>query len=104
MQFFDMISEDDFLEAVRKDADVQRGLDELAQQVKSYWQEISPKDTGKYAGSIRIKKTKGKDGVPMRRVTNTDPIAHLIEYGTNDTPKFAVRAKVASHFDYEPGE
>jgi hypothetical protein len=30
----------------------------------------------------------------MRRVSNNHPVAHIIEYGSNDTPKFAVRARV----------
>lgn len=93
-----MISEDDFLKAVREDAKVQAGLDELAQQVKSYWQEIAPVDTGEYAASLRVRKMKDRDGTPMRRVTNTHPAAHIIEYGSNDTPKRAVRARVENHF------
>lgn len=104
VEFFDMISEDDFLKAIRKDADVQRGLDELATEVKSYWQEIGPVDTGNYIGDIRIRKLRDKDGVPIRRVSNLDPASHIIEYGSNDTPKFGVRARVATHFGYEPEE
>jgi hypothetical protein len=98
MGFFDMVSEDEWRKAVRESAEVNQGLDEKAAEVKAYWQEIAPKDTGKYAGSIRVRKVKDKDGTPMRRVTNTDPVAHIIEYGSNDTPKFGVRARVEGHF------
>lgn len=99
MDFFDMVSEDDFRKAVREDAEVNRGLDELATEVKAYWQQIAPKDTGRYAASIRVRKAKDKDGNPIRRVTNNHVAAHIIEYGSKDTKKFAVRARVATHFD-----
>lgn len=105
MRFFDMISEDDFRKAVREDADVQAGLDELASEVKEYWQEVAPKDTGEYAASVKVRRVKrDADGNPMRRVSTSHPAAHIIEYGSNDTPKFATRAKVANHFNSEPGE
>lgn len=104
MDFHDMISEEEWLKAIRHDADVQRGLDALATEVKGYWQEIGPVDTGAYIGDIRIRKLRDKDGVPIRRVSNLDPAAHIIEYGSKDTKKFGVRARVATHFGYEPEE
>lgn len=97
-----MISEDEFRKAIRHDADVQAGLDELANEVKAYWQGIAPVDTGEYAANTRIRKMRAKDGTPMRRVSNLDPAAHIIEYGSNDTKKFAVRARVGTHFGDEP--
>jgi hypothetical protein len=102
MDFHDMVSEDDLRKAIRNSAEVNAGLDKLAQEVKAYWQEIAPKDSGQYAASTRVRKVKDKDGTPMRRITNTHPAAHIIEYGSNDTPKFAVRARVAGHFGNEP--
>lgn len=93
-----MFSEEDIAKAIREDAEVQRGLDELAEEVKAYWAQISPTDTHIYQNSLVIRKRRDKDGNPVRRVTNTDPKANLLEYGTNDTPKFAVRAKVEAAF------
>jgi hypothetical protein len=98
VDFFDMVSEADFRKAIRESAEVNRGLDELAAEVKSYWQEIAPKDTGNYAAHTKVRKTKDKDGTPIRRVSNNHPAAHIIEYGSSKTPKFAVRAKVEGHF------
>lgn len=109
MQAVDRVSAfDDLVEgfrvAVRRDAEIKAGLKKRAEEVKDYWQQIAPIDTGEYAGSIRIREMKDRDGTPMMRVTAFDPAAHIIEYGSEDTPKFATRAKVASHFHDEPGE
>lgn len=98
MEFSEMVSPEELAKAIRTEGKIRVGLDVLAQQVKSYWQSIAPINSGRYAGSIRIKKAKDKEGNSIRRVGTNHPAAHIIEYGSNDTPAFAVRAKVEGHF------
>lgn len=98
MDFSELGLEGELLKAVRKDAGIQRGLDQLAKEVKDFWQEIAPVDSGQYAASVKIKKARDENGDPIRRVGTNHPAAHIIEYGSSDTPKFAVRAKVEGHF------
>lgn len=98
-----MVSEEDFLKAVRASSEVNEELDKLAKEVQAYWRETAPIDSGEYAASVKVRRVKkDQQGYPMRRVSTTHPVAHIIEYGSNDTPKFGVRARVAGHFGNEP--
>lgn len=91
------------------DAELERALNspevkaakvKLAEEAAAYWRSISPVGTpaesddhpGQYLASIEVKVT---DKV---KVGTDDPIAHLIEYGTVDTPEFALRIKTQEAF------
>lgn len=77
---------------------IEAAVDETALRMRSYAEAISPVDTGEYSNSFAI--TKGvRDGLPTRTLSNTDPIAALIEFGTDRTPEFAVLAKTAAEFN-----
>lgn len=82
------------------DRDVNAQLDDFMEdEVVPVWRDNSPVDTGEYRDSIRVtKRARGGRG----QVGATDPKANLIEYGTEDTPEFAPRAKTEAHFN-QPG-
>ncbi len=88
----DFIDQADIDEALRSD-DVIAGALELAQRVADYWRSISPVDTGAYQDSIEVQRA--GDNV---YVVATDPQAHIIEYGSEDTPEFAPRARTEAYF------
>ncbi len=81
---------DDYL----KSAEVMREKLDLADAVVDYARSISPEDTGKYKRDTKIRR-RGQTGVSVEW---TDPISNIIEYGSEDTPEFAVRAKTVAHF------
>lgn len=64
------------------------------------WVKHSPKDSGDYIDSVKVtKRARGGRG----QVGATDPKANIIEYGSEDTPAFAPRAKTESHFGHDGG-
>ena len=77
---------------------LEAAVDEYAERMRAYAISISPEDSGEYKESFEITKVDRPDGLPGRSLTNTDPKAHLIEYGTERTPEFAVLARTAEHF------
>lgn len=85
------------LDAYLKTApDVLAGKIEQAKKVVAYAQSISPVDSGKYKKGIKVRRY-GRTGVG---VVWTDPISNIIEFGSNDTPEFAIKAKTEEHFNH----
>jgi hypothetical protein len=80
-------------------AELEAAVDERVGEMKSYAISISPEDSGHYKESFEVEKIEREDGLPGRRLSNTDEIANLIEYGTVDTPEFAVLGRTAAQFD-----
>lgn len=70
--------------------------DFMENEVVPAWQANSPEDTGEYKESVEVKHpAKGGRGA----VGSSNGYAHLIEYGSEDTPEFAPRAKAAATFN-----
>lgn len=84
-------------EAKKERARLEREVDELAGQMRDYAVSISPEDTGEYKDSFAITKTT-QDGLPARTLSNTDEIANIIEYGSEDTEEYAVLRRTEEHF------
>ena len=84
----------DLDEQIENDPDVLQGKLRLADEVVDYARSISPIDSGDYRDGIR-KRRRGKTGVSVEW---TDPKSGYIEYGTEDTPEFAIKAKTEAHF------
>lgn len=85
-------------------AELEDAVDERAEEMRDYAISISPEDSGEYKSSFEIEEVQRPDGLPGRRLTNTDDKAHLIEFGSVHNPEFAVMTKTAAHFNKrEPG-
>lgn len=95
----DFIDQDVIDSYLENDPDVLERKLELANEIADYAKSIAPEDSGDYIDGIEVRRY-GKTGVG---VVFTDPKSNLIEYGTIDTPAFAVMAKTAEHFR-EPGQ
>lgn len=96
MDLHDLIPDLD--EQLAADRDVNDGLDKFMEdEVIPVWRDNSPVDTGEYRDSIKV--TKPAEG-GRGQVGTDDPKARYIEYGTNDTPEFAPRAKTQAHFNH----
>jgi hypothetical protein len=90
------------LEKVLNSSEVKAGKVKLAEEAAVYWRSISPVGTpgkpdddphpGRYLASIEVKVT---DKV---RVGSALEEAVYLEYGTVDTPEFALRIKTQEHF------
>jgi hypothetical protein len=96
---------DEFLELVGEaavDAELasERIVDELVKwgedEIVPVWQSFSPVDTGKYKASIHVE----RHGDTVL-VGSDDPIANLIEYGSEHNPEYAPRAKTEAYFGAE---
>ena len=72
----------------------------MENEVIPVWQGNSPEDSGDYKDSVEVKRPaqngKGTVGTSIG-------YAHMLEYGTNDTPEFAPRAKTVAYFESHPG-
>lgn len=69
--------------------------DFMANEVVPVWQGNYPTDTGEGRESIEVtQKASGGKG----EVSATDEAAHIIEWGSVDTPEFAPRARTIEHF------
>lgn len=91
------IPEDEIREYLETSADVLEAKLELAEQVVDYARSIAPVDEGDYRDGIKVRRH-GRSGVGVHW---TDPKSGLIEYGTEDTPEFAVRRRTIEHFGGE---
>ena len=68
----------------------------MEDEVVPRWVSFSPEDSGDYKESVMVKHpAKGGRGA----VGTSIGYAHLIEYGSNDTPEFAPREKTAASFN-----
>lgn len=84
------------LDDVLADPDVNAQIDQfMADEVIPEWQRNSPVDHGTYRESVQVTKAarhgKGQVGA-------LDPVANIIENGSEDTPAFGPRAKTEAHF------
>jgi hypothetical protein len=91
---------DEIERAIREQeaAQLEAAVDKQAEEMKAYAVSISPVDTGQYKKSFEISKVERSDGLPARSLSNTDPIAGLLEYGSIHNPEFAVLARTAHQF------
>ncbi len=76
------------------DEDILAGKMALAQEVVDYAQSIAPVDSGDYKAGIRVRRY-GKSGVGIEF---SDDASSFVEYGTEDTPEFAVMRRSIEHF------
>lgn len=84
-------------EQLAADPDVNAGLDEFMEdEVVPVWKDKSPVEHGTYRDSIKVTK-RAHNG--RGQVGAEDEKANIIEYGSNDTPEFAPRAKTEAHFN-----
>lgn len=90
----DDLFDPDELAAALKDAAVLEAKLDLAERAADYWKSIAPEDTGEYQESIHVV----HEGDTVAVVCDS-PIAHIIEYGSIDTPEFACRARTEAHFN-----
>lgn len=84
----------DILAALIDDPDIIAAELRLAQDAAEYARSIAPEETGAYRESIVVEQS--GDTV---YVAFNDPAAHIVEYGSEDTPEFAIRAKTEEHFN-----
>lgn len=89
----DFISEDEIAEHFEESAEILQYKMLVAQQAVEYAKSIAPVDTGAYRDSIKVERRGSKV-----RVVWKDYKSHWIEYGTEDTPEYAIRAKTIEHF------
>lgn len=73
----------------RRDAKVDRELDEFARRVQTAWRANSPVDTGNYASKVVVQNRRDVDGMPAKRVVAKAWYAHLVEFGTGPDAKRA---------------
>ena len=86
---------------IRADAEVRRQARDFADDVKDYWRDISPVDTGAYAASVHTERRPDVRGLPQFWVGTRIWYAHFVEFGTGEpgpTTEFAPAAKTAHHF------
>ena len=94
----------DISNAIRKvviaggEKELKRKGREFANQVCDYAKSISPQDRGDYIAAFGVRSRQRRGHLPTFQVYNTDPKAHLLEGGTEDTPEFAVFARTRFHF------
>lgn len=89
----DFIPKAEIDRALESDPDIVKAKMAFGDKVVDYAKSISPVDSGEYRDGIR-KRRRG-NGVSIEF---TDPKSNLIEYGTEDTPEYAIRAKTEAHF------
>ncbi len=90
----DFIDPDVIAEYLETSEDILAGKMALAQEVVDYAQSIAPVDSGDYKAGIRVRRY-GKSGVGIEF---SDPASSFVEYGTEDTPEFAIMRKSIEHF------
>ncbi len=59
--------------------------------------------TGEFVESIKSRMRRPRNRLPSGQVYSNDPKAHLLEYGTEDTPEYGTFAKVAHRHGGTPG-
>lgn len=82
----------DIYRAINSDPEVVAAKLELANKAAEYAKSIAPVETGTYRDSIHV-----RQGGTTVWVGFEDPKAHLVEWGSVDTPEFAIRAKTEEH-------
>lgn len=74
--------------------------DFMENQVVPVWRDNAPEDTGNYKNLVQVTKP-AQNG--KGQVGALDEAANIIEYGSEDTPEFAPRAKTEAHFNNRGG-
>jgi len=90
----DFIDPDVIAEYLETSEDILAGKMALAQEVVDYAQSIAPVDSGDYKAGIRVRRY-GKSGVGIEF---SDDASSFVEYGTSDTPEWAIMRKSIEHF------
>ena len=80
---------------LRRQAEIDVGNAELADDVADSVRSFTPKPgsghpyaTGDAVASIEVEKIRRpRNGLPARRVSSTDPMFHMLEYGTKADPE-----------------
>jgi len=88
------------IDAALKSREVKDALIEFAEEARDYWKSVSPvgdESTDPHSGEYRDSIEVTVDGDKMWVGTEVE-YAHIIEYGSVDTPEFAPRAKTEAHF------
>lgn len=90
------VSADEIQHAL-KDEEIHLALVAYANRGAEYWKEIAleHKDSGEYIESIIVV----DNGVDDVAVVATSDIAHILEFGSVDTPEFAFRARTEAYFN-----
>jgi hypothetical protein len=92
MALDDLFDPEDIAEWLQSD-EVHQAKIELAAEAAEYWQNIAPVDKGEYRDSIHV-----ADYGDQVYAQADSPEAGYIEYGTEDTPEFACRARTEAYF------
>lgn len=79
------------LKAVLKESAAQTALDETVKAIKAKAEEIAP--VGKVHGGYFQRHFKTRRYPYSRRLMNTDPFAHLVEFGSANNPVYAPMRK-----------
>lgn len=90
--------EGEITDGMRNNPEIFAEFYEFLEEVKLYAILISPLDTGEYIAHMKIRKLPPVRGLPRGQVYNDDWKAHLIEYGTVDTPEFAVMRRTYARY------
>jgi hypothetical protein len=104
MALSDFIDQRDIDEALKTDSDVHQQKLELANKACEYWKSIYPVEHDDRQTPPRPPGT-GRDTIHVVRrgddvsVVCSDPIAHILEYGSRSTPEFACRVRTEDHFN-----
>lgn len=98
LDFYDVFDRDEVNDFLESDEDIADGKFELAQEAADFARSIAPVDTAEYRDEIAAK----RDGAGVY-VEFGSEISNLVEYGTEDTPEFAVRHRMEAKFggDFE---
>lgn len=104
MALSDFIDQRDIDEALRSDPDVVAQKLELAGKAAEYWKSIYPVEHDDRQTPPRPPGT-GRDSIHVEKhgdnvsVVCSDPIAHILEYGTAQVPEYACRVRTEDHFN-----
>lgn len=91
---YDLVGREAVEDYLENSPEVLQGKLELANEVADYARSISPVDSGDYRDGIKVRRH-GRSGVGVHW---TAEHSNIVEYGSEDTPAFAVRAKTVEHF------
>ena len=89
----DLFDPADIADALKTQEVIAAEID-LAERAADYAKSIAPEESGDYIDAIHVV----HDGDTVAVVFG-DPAAHIIEYGSEDTPEFAVRARTEAYFN-----
>jgi len=88
------VAEPEAVEEYLASDEMTRALLAAAEEAAEYWKSIAPVESGAYRDSIEVKRY-GDDVY----VVASDFKAGWIEFGTEDTPEFACRARTEAYFN-----